>query len=634
MKLREILYDYWGYSSFRPKQEDVIHSVLEGNDTLALFPTGGGKSLCFQVPALAKEGLCIVVTPLIALMKDQVENLKRRDIKAAAIYSGMTRGEIDLVYTNALYGGLKFLYVSPERIVTDVFRQNLKMMKVNLLAVDEAHCISQWGYDFRPSYLRIAELKEFLPGVPLLALTATATPEVVKDIQKYLRFKEENLFQRSFERTNLTYVVLKDENKENRLLKIVSKIKGSGIVYVRSRKKTRLFAQLLIKNGISADYYHAGLDINSRTSKQQNWFSGKTRVIVSTNAFGMGIDKSDVRFVVHLDIPDCVESYFQEAGRAGRDEKRSYAVLLFDDSDIASVNNSYALSYPELSTIKRVYEALGNYFQIAVGAGNGAKFEFDISNFSEQYSMKPLVVYNCIKFLERDGYLLMNNAVFNTGKAHIKVQNNDLYAFQIENKRYDFFIELLLRSYSGLFNDYVNINESVLAKRMNTSVEEIKKALVILKRYDILDYIQENKKPFLIYLRERVNGGGLNISSENYALRKKMARERLDSMLDYAESVNHCRSQILLAYFGEDDVKRCGKCDICLKRNKVDMSKMTFDDIVMQIKPVLLNEALTIDTLCKKIHGVNVEKLLKVVQFLLDGEKITKDVENKIHWKG
>ncbi|TAL60569.1 MAG: ATP-dependent DNA helicase RecQ, partial [Bacteroidetes bacterium] len=478
MTIQQILLKHWGYSHFRALQEDIINSVLAGNDTLALMPTGGGKSLCFQIPALAKEGICIVISPLIALMKDQVENLRAKGVKAMAITSGMSKKEIDIAFDNCVYGDYKFLYLSPERLDSGLARTRIQKMNVNLIAVDEAHCISQWGYDFRPSYLKIADIKEMLPAVPILALTATATPDVAADIQKKLLFpargKPSNFFQKSFERKNLAYVVIKEEDKMSRLLKIVTRISGTGIVYVRNRKKSQEITDFLRANNISADYYHAGIEGSARDAKQDAWIHNKTRVIVCTNAFGMGIDKPDVRFVVHLDMPDCLEAYFQEAGRAGRDEKKSYAVLLFNGADKIDAERNMLMSFPPMEEIRKTYQSLSNYFQIPIGAGQGSVFDLDINDLCSKYNLHHLTAYNSIKFLEKEGMVSLTEAFHMPSRIHFVFNKEELYKFQVEHNFYDDFIKLLLRSYSGLFDTYVKISEQDIAKRTGKSYEEVK----------------------------------------------------------------------------------------------------------------------------------------------------------------
>ncbi|MCD4774314.1 MAG: RecQ family ATP-dependent DNA helicase [Bacteroidales bacterium] len=633
MDIKNILIKYWGYSEFRPMQEDIINSVLEGKDTLALLPTGGGKSVCFQVPAMAKEGLCLVVTPLIALMKDQVENLRKNGIKAVAIHSGMHKGEIDLAMDNCFYGNVKFLYVSPERLSSPDFRAAIQNMNINLLAVDEAHCISQWGYDFRPPYLKIAEVKTLIPDIPILALTATAVPEVVKDIQKKLEFKKENLFQKSFARENLTYVVFQEDDKLGRLLRIVNKINGTGIIYVRNRRKTREISEFLKNNKISSEYYHAGLDASTRTKRQNDWMKGKIRVIVSTNAFGMGIDKSNVRLVIHMDIPDSLEAYFQEAGRAGRDGKQSYAVLLFENADIINSKQNLKTSFPERDVIKAVYQGLGNYFQLAVGSGKDVAFDFDLNDFCKNYNFSPLIAYNSLKFLEKEAYILMNEFVDVSSKIHFLLNKEDLYRFQIENKFYDGFIKLILRSYSGVFNDFININENEIANRSDINSTSVIKYLQQLNKLDVLTYIPRKNKPQILFSRQRFDRKDLLISKENYKDRKSSASKRVQSVIDYATSKNKCRSQYLLSYFGENDSTRCGKCDVCVERNKININEIEFDNVVKQIKPFLKKNPHTLDEIVKHVEGANEDKIINIIQWLKDNDKIYTLDDNRMAWK-
>ncbi len=633
MDIRQILLKYWGFSSFRPMQEDIINSVLEGKDTLALLPTGGGKSICFQIPTLVKEGLNIVVTPLIALMKDQVENLKRKGIKAVAIYSGMHPNEIEVAVNNCTYNNVKFLYLSPERLETDLIKLNIEKMKVSLLTVDEAHCISQWGYDFRPHYLKIADFRKYLPNVPVMALTATATPEVVQDIQQKLAFSSPNVFQGSFERKNLTYVVLKEENKLNRLLKVVNNLKGSGIVYMRSRKKTVEIAQFLQKNKITANYYHAGLDHKNREVRQNSWMHGKTQVMVATNAFGMGIDKPNVRFVVHLDITDSLEAYFQEAGRAGRDEKRSYAVLLYEDADIIDAKNNLTAQYPELKTIRLIYQALGNFYQLAIGSGKDVSFDFEIFKFCSNYNFKQQTVYNSLKFLEKEGYILLQEIIDADSKIHLKTTKEDLYKFQVENAKYDKFIKVLLRSYSGLFTEFVKINENAIAKRIELNKEQVEKYLQLLEKYEILTYVKRKQKPQITFLTERQDSKDIYISDENYRDRKKASEKRLRSVLQYVSNNNKCRSQQLLEYFGETNTKRCGRCDVCIERNKIELSELEFDIVLKHIKPILKSKSCTVEEIAKEVKGVNEDKIIKVVQWLLDNDKLYYDDQRNLSWR-
>ena len=475
--IHEILEKYWGYRSFRPSQEEIINSVLNGTDALALLPTGGGKSICFQVPGLAMDGICVVVSPLIALMKDQVENLTKKGIKAIAITSAMHKREIDIALDNCVHGNVKFLYLSPERLETEIVKVRLQKMNVNLIAIDESHCISQWGYDFRPSYLKIELLREILPKVPFLALTATATKEVVVDIQEKLRFKKKNVIQQSFERKNIAYILLNEEDKLARLLKIAQKVSGSGIVYVRNRKKTQDIANYLRSNKISADFYHAGLDSKTRDIKQSEWVNNKTRVIVCTNAFGMGIDKPDVRFVVHIDLPDSLEAYFQEAGRAGRDEQKAFAILLYNNGDKIELNRNVENSFPEMDAIRQTYQALANYYQIPSGSGLGTTFSFDISAFCDNYKLQAITVFNSLKFIEREGYILLSDAFFQAARLKLEVSRDDLYKFQISNPAFDVFIKLLLRNYAGLFDNFEKINEYDLAKKLKLKQNEVIKKL-------------------------------------------------------------------------------------------------------------------------------------------------------------
>lgn len=633
MDIHQILIKYWGHKAFRPLQEDIINSVLAGNDTLALLPTGGGKSICFQVPALAKEGICIVISPLIALMKDQVENLVKRGIKAGAIYSGMTPREIDITLDNCVYGDYKFLYVSPERIETELFKARIEKMNVNLFAIDESHCISQWGYDFRPSYLNIVKLREYKPNVPFLALTATATSDVVKDIQDKLQFKKENVLQKSFERKNIAYVVIYEEDKLKRLLKILSKIKGTSIVYVGTRKKTKDIAQFLVRNGVSADYYHAGLTNQERSTKQNNWISNQTRVIVSTNAFGMGIDKPDVRSVVHLDLPNSLEAYFQEAGRAGRDEEKAYAVLLIEQADRLELEKQIINSFPDIETIKTVYQALANYFQIPIGSALNESYFFDINAFSTQYNLPVFTVFNCLKFLEKEGYILLSEAHYNPSRIKIELNKNELYEFQVKNPNIDVFIKTILRSHTGLFEEFVKIDEFDLAKKLQTTRDKIEKVLDYLLHLHVISYTKQTNLPQITYLTPRLESTTLYISKEHYSERKKVAITKMESVIYYAYSKHKCRSQILLGYFGENDSYRCGVCDVCLERNKLELSDIEFSTVSDQIKKILAEQHLTINALVNKITGVREDKVIKVIQWLTENDKIIYNNKNLLEWR-
>lgn len=628
---QEILEKYWGFKNFRPLQEDIINSVLKGNDTLALLPTGGGKSVCFQVPSLAKEGICIVISPLIALMKDQVENLVSKGIKAISITSAMHKREIDIALDNCVHGNIKFLYLSPERLQTDIVKVRLQKMNVNLIAIDESHCISQWGYDFRPSYLKIESLREVLPGVPILALTATATPEVAKDIQEKLQFKKATVFQESFERKNVAYIVLNEEDKLARLIKIANNVKGSGIVYVRNRKKTQDIANYLMSNKISADFYHAGLDTQTRNQKQNNWIQNKTRVIVCTNAFGMGIDKPDVRFVVHIDLPDSLEAYFQEAGRAGRDGKKAYAILPYNKGDKIELQRSVESAFPTIDEIRQTYQALANYYQIATGAGVGVTFNFDITAFCDTYKLNTSTVFNSLKFIEREGYISFSEAFYQPSRIKLELNREDLYKFQISNAPFDAFIKLLLRSHSGLFDNFIKINETDIAKKMSSSRDEIIKKLNYLQQHKILLYAPQTELPQLTFVLERVDAKQLAISKENYSLLKQRAIVRMESVIHYAESNHKCRSKLLLAYFGETNTYRCNQCDVCIEENKKNLNTDEFENISLQIKQLLAVHPMPLKTLVDSVTDNREEKIIHAIQWLIDNSQLKYNDENMLH---
>ena len=632
-KYEFILSEVWGFSSFRPLQEDIIRSVSEHNkDTLALLPTGGGKSIIFQVAGLSKKGLCIVITPLIALMKDQVQNLKAKKIKAAAIYSGMTKHEIDIVLNNCVYGAYKFLYLSPERLKTDIFLARIKDMNINLIAVDEAHCISQWGYDFRPAYLEIANIRKHIPDVPVIALTATATGEVIKDIQKKLLFPEENVFKKSFERKNLIYLVRNTEDKLKHLLRIAQKVNGTGIVYVRNRKKTKEIAQFLQKNKISADFYHAGIENKIKDYKQNQWTQGKTRIIVATNAFGMGIDKPDVRFVVHIDLPDTLEAYYQEAGRAGRDKKTSFAILLFNKTDIANVKKRVSNTFPEKEFIKKVYVALGNYYELAVGAGKGMRFNFNISDFVSKFNLPILQTYSSLKLLKNEEYLELTEDFFSLSKLIFITKRQDLYKYQVENKNIDILIKLILRTYTGVFSTYVSIDEHFLAQNLRTKKEVIYDYLQKLAQANIIKYIPQRKLPFIIYSEERLDEKNLRISHENYELRKQNYIKKIDAVLEYASTDNKCRSQILLNYFNQKDVKKCGQCDVCRDKQEKHISKDEFNKIYNDIKSKLAEKEWNINNLIS-ICNYKEKKILHVIRWLTENNKLIYVKKDTIKWK-
>ncbi len=629
---RQVLTRYWGFTSFKPLQEDIIRSVAEGKDTLGLMPTGGGKSITFQVPALAAEGICLVITPLIALMKEQVNRLNNLEIKAIAIHSGLSREEIEIALENCIYGDYKFLYVSPERISTRIFEAKVGRLNLSLVAIDEAHCISQWGYDFRPSYLKIASLRNHIPEkVPFLALTASATPQVIEDILEKLEFREKNVLKTSFERKNISYLVRQVEEKGTYLLKTLQNVKGSGIVYVRSRKRCKEVAELLVENGISADFYHAGLPDELRDKKQSAWSGGSVRVIVATNAFGMGIDKADVRFVIHWDVPDSIENYFQESGRAGRDGKQSWAVLLYSSTDKNRLNESLRHKFPPVEKIKDTYEALCNYLQVPLGSGKDNVFDFNMAEFVSRYRLPVIETFNSLSFLQREGYIEFTEEINNPSRVHFIIGRDDLYKFQVANESFDGFIKLLLRSYTGMFTEFVAINEESLSKKAAITRDTVYQYLVKLSSMNIIRYIPGKKTALVIFTEERLVRKALMISPDNYLHVKEKYTLRLEKMIDYAETRNRCRSVILLDYFGQES-DRCGTCDVCRERNELDLSKYEFDMILEEIKSILTDQNPDAEELVKKIAYPE-EKTIKVVRWLLDHDKIAKDKDYKLSWK-
>lgn len=631
--IQQILLQHWGFSKFRPLQEEIIKSVMAGNDTLALLPTGGGKSICYQVPALAKDGMCIVISPLIALMKDQVDNLLKKGIQAAAIHSGMHPGEQERVLGNARAGAVKLLYISPERLATERIRELIRKVRLNLLAIDEAHCISQWGYDFRPPYLKIADIRTFIPSVPVLALTATATPKVVKDIQEKLRFRSENVMRTSFERRNLAYIVIREEDKNKRLLRILNKVKGPGIVYVRNRRETKLLSDHLKRNGIKSDYYHAGLLQKVRDQKQNAWINEETRIMVSTNAFGMGIDKHNVRVVVHMDLPECLESYFQEAGRAGRDEKKSFAVLLFEKADVISARENLEQAFPGMPAVRAIYQALGNYYHLPVGSGADLSFDLDLQDFASRYDQKPLVTYNALRFLEKEGYIMLSDALHRPSRIFVKADKESLYRFQVENEFYDQLLKVILRSYSGVLTDFVTFSETDLGRRTGLKTDELVKHLKRLENLKIIDYIPATDKPRVTWIDDRLDGKDIRISAVYYKDRKEEAEQRLEAMIRYAESDHECRSLQLLAYFGEKGSNRCGKCDICLERNKLELNDLEFERINDLIIPLLAAGPQDISILVETCIPIHEDKVIMAVRWMMDNGKLIKDKEGKLSLK-
>jgi ATP-dependent DNA helicase RecQ len=620
-----ILKQYWGFDTFRPMQRDIIQSALDGRDTLALLPTGGGKSICFQVPALCSEGVCVVISPLIALMKDQVQNLKNRGIAAAAIFSGMNYRDIDRLFDNAVYGGLKFLYISPERLMTELAIERIRRMKVSFLAVDEAHCISQWGYDFRPAYLQIANIRDFLPTTPIIALTATATTDVVEDITQKLDFKRDfKVFQQDFNRPNLSYVVRNVEQKEPKLLEILTKTTGSGIVYVRNRKRTKDLALFLQSHKIKADFYHAGLTPEERSQRQDDWMDDKTRIIVSTNAFGMGIDKPNVRTVVHLDMPDSLEGYFQEAGRGGRDGQKAYSVLLFNKADAELMQYQFEMGFPEMREIRQVYGALGSYLQLAVGGGVGDSFDFNIVEFTQRFNFEVLKAYACFRVLEQDGWLAFTEGVFLPATMKIIIDRERLYDYQLKNKAYDLVLKGMLRAFSGILNDYVSFNELTLAQFLKMSLTDLDKILNHLTLEGIIEYRPRKDKPQLTFLRERVDNQSLTIDYTLYMFRKKRAEYRMKKSIEYAE-LGVCRSQQLLHYFGQTDSKPCGVCDICIEQERTALDSNDFDVFKEKITRLLKREPLSLKNIADSFTEKHRTKVIQTIGFLLDEGVLIKE---------
>lgn len=649
--IHQILKQYWGYDSFRPLQEDIINAVLDGKDILALMPTGGGKSLCYQVPAMAKDGLCLVVSPLIALMKDQVETLRRKGITAFAVYSGMSRKEVINTFKVASESNCKFLYVSPERLESALFKEYLPGFGVNLIAVDEAHCISQWGYDFRPPYLRIAALRDELPGIPILALTASATPDVQKDIVEKLRppqtfhhsygsgspqeglksMKEKNafigweVFRQSFERANLSYSTFKVDSKINKINEILRKVNGSSIVYCKSRKRTKELSELLKLQQISSTFYHAGLPQEERNKKQEDWINNKTRVIVCTNAFGMGIDKPDVRSVIHADVPDCLENYYQEAGRGGRDGKTAYAVLLYDDRDILEFEKLADLRFPALDDIRNVYQSVANYLQIPTGSGEGQYYDFDLADFLRKFKLIGHTTLYSLKALEQEGWLAFNEQVFLPSNAVFTTDKNQLNLFEKENPALDELIKTLLRAYEGIFDQPASISEKMIAGLMKKDFEIIKKQLILLEQNGIIEYQPQKDSPQLFVLRNRIKAEDITIDMIAYNKRKEQFQKRMKQMLFFINENLICRSRIIGSYFGDEKLKACGICDNCLRQKATTLSKEEFESLHHRIINIIKYESLHTKDLMLKLNGIKKEKAWKVVEFLQAENKIKVD---------
>ncbi len=627
MTIHEILQQYWGYYHFRPLQEDIINSALGGHDTLALLPTGGGKSICFQVPALIREGICIVISPLIALMKDQVVNLRKRGIEAVAIFSGMTTREIDITLDNCIYGKVKFLYVSPERLATELFQVRLAKMRVNFIVVDEAHCISQWGYDFRPPYLKIADIRELVPDSPIIALTATATPEVVTDIESNLNFKNSKFFQKSFERKNIAYAVLYENDKLSKLSDILNKIKGCGIVYVRSRRLTKDVANFLNAHQIQADYYHAGLTQKERNSKQDNWIKDRTRIIVCTNAFGMGIDKPDVRIVVHLSPPESIEAYFQEAGRAGRDEKKAYAVLLYNTNDTLKLKQQFVQAYPEFETIKKVYESICLHLQVAYGSGIGCSFDFTLSDLCSSYNLDILSANSAIRLLEQSNYISLTESVYLPSRLLFVASKEIIYRFEVENKAYEPLIKSVLRNYGGVTNHFSAIHESEVAAELKINVDEVKKMLLHLVRMNLILYEPMKEKPQIIFLQNRIRSEYLHLDFKLIQMQKNKYEGRMKSVISYSENKMKCRSQMLLEYFSEKNVNACGHCDYCLKRHESAIQEKDLLPVKKLLDTTLKDTQFTMSQLTELLPSSRMDVLVKIISWMVHENILSKNGE-------
>lgn len=629
-----VLKKYWNYDSFRPLQEEIITAVLENRDTLALLPTGGGKSVCFQVPALCLPGICLVITPLIALMKDQVEQLKKRGISACAIYSGMPRREIDIILDNCVFGKAKFLYISPERLKTELFQARVAEMDVSLLAIDEAHCISQWGYDFRPSYLEIAEIYPRLGEVRKIALTATATKEVRVDLLEKLKFDEPAVFQKSFARKNLSYSVFELENKEQKLFEILNNVKGAAIVYVRSRKETARIATILGRSGISAEYYHAGLGIKERSAKQTNWIQNKVRVMVATNAFGMGIDKPDVRVVVHLDLPDSLEAYYQEAGRGGRDEKNAFAVLLYAQADIIRLRENFTRAFPSIEFLKRVYQSLANFYKLAVGSSQWQSFNFSVNDFSTSYKLNPFDTFHAIKKLEEQGLILLNESFFKPSVVMFSMGHEEVYKYCIANAKMERLIKGLLRLYGGeMYTEFMKISEHDLGKLIHSSVPEVTKTLEYLHKTNVLVYDKLKEKPQLTFLTPRLDAGKLNINKKEFDQRRKAIGEKIESMVGYVLDRNQCRTRIFQEYFNEEAYLNCGVCDRCIQEKKKRNAASEMDTARSQVLESITAEWIGISEL-KSISAMHNDFLFtEALRALLDDSLIELSPDGKVQRK-
>lgn len=639
MLAQEVLKQYWGYDYFRPLQAEIIRSVIDKQDTLALMPTGGGKSLCFQVPALMQEGICIVVSPLIALIQDQVEQLKRRGISAIGIFSGMHKNQIDIALDNCIYGDVKFLYVSPERLQTTIFIERVKQMKVNLLAVDEAHCISQWGHDFRPPYMKIAEFRKIIPNVPIIALTATATKEVKEEIQTRLEMVSTAIFQQSFARENLSYSAFKEEDKERRLIKILQNVQGSSVIYVRNRRRTQEISDFLNKNKIITTFYHAGLSADERSKRQINWINNQVRIMVATNAFGMGIDKPDVRTVIHLDLPDTLEAYYQEAGRAGRDGEKAYAVALFNQVDTENLEKNILQNYPPIELVRKVYQCLGNFFQLAVGAGEFTSFDFDLVEFQKRFDLPPTDTYFALKSLENEGFIQLSDAFHSSSKITFKVDNRQLYDFQLRNPKYDSFIKLILRMYGGeLFTAFQTISEVNIAKAYSIPIKDVEIMLSSLEKFDLIIYDKQKDKPQVTFLTARFDAKSLPLQIQEINYRKEKALKKAKSVVHYFSHEKRCRTQLLLEYFDEETDDTCGICDNCLKQKKQE--KQSTEDMLLtksiqhKTLQLLANGAMTLQLIAQIMQPSDQETFKNIIREMIADGVLAYDPEGKLKLSG
>ncbi len=618
----EILKKYWGFDSFRPMQEEIIDAVLAGNDTLALLPTGGGKSICFQVPALMMDGLCIVISPLIALMKDQEEHLKSKGISVASIHSGLTYYEVKCILQDAIEGDYQFLYLSPERLETKIFKELLPYLKVSLLVVDEAHCVSQWGYDFRPSYLRIAQIREALPEVTMMALTASATEEVQKDILVKLDMEQAKVFKQSFEKANISYSVFKVDSKFNKLIEILEAVPGSSIVYCNSRKQTKEIAELLQLNKINADFYHAGLSSEERTVKQDLWVQNKLRVMTCTNAFGLGIDKPDVRTVIHFDAPECLESYYQEAGRAGRDGKKAYAVLIYHSSDIEALEAMTNKRYPPIPTIKKIYQDIANYLQLPVGTGEMQYFDFDLHEFVKNFQLDPYLVSNTLKILEQEGHCNLSENIFFPSRIQFKIDKESLYTFESSFPELESIIKTLLRTYQGIYDNSTSIFEKQISRILRIPLEEVRSQLERLNQFGIIEYLPQKEKPQIYFLLNRAPAEYLHIDQDLYFKRKKQYQYRLEAILSYILSTEICRSNYISNYFGEKTIDRCGTCDNCLKKKKSSINTKQFQTIVKKIQSSFLSE-ISVTEILNLFQPEEKEDIWIVLKFMESEQQIS-----------